>query len=604
MKRILSIYLLVILTIVVSFYSIKSISAKFEQGYTTEDDVVDYNFDLEFAINSYSDEDSSNTVEEYEVVNVRAKSYVIFNVDVENANSSIMYYGIWYKILDDVYNDLDVGKYVSYANDTLGSLNSGEVKTTTIVIRNNENVNVSVKIGVASSSNSIDDIGYYDGRKLVEGIISDALDNDVNEPILSGYMIPVYYDSDSHLWKKADYKNKDGNWYNYEDKRWANIVLVKEDMRDNYLKASINSIINMSDVLAFYVWVPRFKYMVWDINRETNNMDDYSYDANKYGIKINFEKDGNSTGNVSCNYNYSSTLGLFDECMYVSNAVSMNTGNSVYADSWYTHPAFIRGDKKISGFWFSKFETTGDKENPTILPNSKALTDISLADMFNTSKKIQNYGIGSMDVSMARNVEWAAVAYLSHSIYGMCENDICSDIYRNNSIELYTGRSSGTYYDEGFNQFGTYSYDGYDVIDGVIGTNYNSGIISSTTGNVSGIYDMVGGALEYVMGNISDESFKINVGANSGNWEGINLDNSNVDLYSLFNSVNDGYYKSKLGDATSEVSIDGYTWGNTIKTEIKENGIWMVRGIGNNIYGYEYASGSGEHNYSFRSVIY
>ena len=600
MKRIL----LFVFIIVVSFYSIKSISAKFEQGYTTEDNVVDYNFDLDFYIDSYSDASGVSSIEEYEVISVSANSYSIFNVDVKNVSSNTMYYGIWYKNLSDIYTSIDVSKYVSFANDTFGSLNSNETKTTTIVIRNNENVNVKVKIGVASSNSSVNDIGYYDGRKLIEGIISNLKSNAVNEPILSGDMIPVIYDEDNHYWIKADYRNKNNNWYDYYNKKWANVVLVKDDVRDSYSKYDVGTKIDMDDVLAFYVWIPRFKYLVWDINRQTVDSKNYSYNAKDNGIGIIFESDGINSGNVICNYNSLSSLGLLDECKYMdNNIVTINSLNGVYSSSWYTHPAFIRGDKNLSGFWIGKFETTGTKDNPTIIPDSKAMVDNSLADYFKISKKFNDYGIGKLDASIARNLEWGAVSYLTHSVYGLCDDNECKDININNSFDYYTGRSSGFYVDDDASMYGTYSYDGYGTINGEKDDKYNYGVMSSTTGNISGVYDMAGGASEYVLGNIGSNDFKVLVGDNSGDWADVNLDNYFIDLYSSFSSINDSYYKSRLGDATSEVSINGFVWGSTLKSNIEEDSHWIVRGLGNNIYGYGYVDGGASSNYSFRSVI-
>ncbi len=599
-----SLYLIFILVVVAGFFSIKSINAKFEQGYTTDDDVVDYSFDLEFDINSYSDANSVSTLEEYEVISVLANSYSIFNVDVKNIGDSLLYYGIWYKSLSDVYTDIEVGKFISSSNDTSGSLNGGESKTTTIIIKNNENVNIKVKIGVASNENSISEIGYYDDRKLIEGIISNVSDGYVNEPILSSGMIPVVYNDDSHNWVKARYDNKGNSWYNYYDKKWANVVVVKDSAESKYNEASIGSVIDISDVLAFYVWIPRFKYLVWDINRQTSDVKNYSYDAKSNGVIISFEKDENSSGSVSCNYNYNLILGLFDECVYSGNRISANTVNSVAADAWYTHPAFTSGDKELSGFWIGKFETTGTVDNPTIIPDSVSLSDVPLAEFVRVSKKFNSYGIdNNLESRIIRNVEWGAVTYLSHSLYGLCADSGCSDVYVNNSIDHYTGRSSGSYILDDVYQYGTYSYDGYGTVDGTKDSNYSYGVMASTTGNITGVYDMAGGALEFVMGNIGDSEAKVVVGDNSGNWNNIELKRSDYDLYATIDSVSDGYNRAILGDATSEVSINGFTWGNSDKTNIASDSHWIVRGSGNNIYGYDYVDGGASSSYTFRSVI-
>ena len=39
---------------------------------------------------------------------------------------------------------------------------------------------------------------------------------------------------------------------------------TKESLKD-YQKLEVGDIINEEDVLAYLVWIPRFKYQVWDI---------------------------------------------------------------------------------------------------------------------------------------------------------------------------------------------------------------------------------------------------------------------------------------------------------------------------------------------------
>ena len=87
-----------------------------------------------------------------------------------------------------------------------------------------------------------------------------------NEPVLDSAMIPVYYDESSSSWKKADSSNKDNNWYNYNEKKWANSVTVSSTNRSKYLSASVGTKISMDDILTMQVWIPRYKYKVWNYN--------------------------------------------------------------------------------------------------------------------------------------------------------------------------------------------------------------------------------------------------------------------------------------------------------------------------------------------------
>lgn len=44
-------------------------------------------------------------------------------------------------------------------------------------------------------------------------------------------MIPIYFDENDNYWHKADKTNTNDNyeWYNYENKKWANVALVTKD---------------------------------------------------------------------------------------------------------------------------------------------------------------------------------------------------------------------------------------------------------------------------------------------------------------------------------------------------------------------------------------
>src|SRR5690606_19467069 len=85
-----------------------------------------------------------------------------------------------------------------------------------------------------------------------------------------------------------------------------------------------------------------------------------------------------------------------------------------------------------------------------------------------------------VNTHMMKNTEWGAVAYLSKSIYGA--ND---EIWINNSSTYTTGCAgnsvSANYYNGCQNAYNT-----------------PNGQKASTTHNIYGVYDMSGGALEYV----------------------------------------------------------------------------------------------------------
>ena len=435
-----------------------------------------------------------------------------------------------------------------------------------------------------------------------------------NEPVLSDNMIPVYYDETAETWKKADSTNKSSTykWYDYNDKMWANSVTVSSTNRSTYLSASLGTEIPMDDILTMQVWVPRYKYKVWNYNA------DGTAKSSPQEIKITFEKGTATTGEISCSDSISGTDGA------VSETCKLKSDNLACTDSTcngktYTHPAFTFGTEQLEGIWVGKFETTGTISDITIKPDLSSLRNQNVSAFESNIMAMNDSGnkfgfATTVDTHMMKNQEWGAVAYLSHSKYG-----INKEININNSSSFYTGRSggnvggqtpiNGTYTDQTsttqYNSYGFYTYDGYLL-------NYNTNTksstkdmtkIASTTGNIYGIYDMSGGAYEYVMGNIvsndgttmmSGYSTSINSGYtgiiyDSGSYTsytGISYpENKYLDKYS-FGTSSTQRIRSKLGDALKEVyNTENYGWYTDGSYLAYSSFPWIRRG------GY-YSSGS------------
>ena len=91
-----------------------------------------------------------------------------------------------------------------------------------------------------------------------------------------------------------------------------------------------------------------------------------------------------------------------------------------------------------------------------------------------------------VDTHMSKNNEWGAVAYLTHSIYGRCTSStLCTEIGINNKQGHITGYGAPA---------GSNSSQTNGAYNTTLGKN------ASTTRTIYGIYDMSGGAHEYVMG--------------------------------------------------------------------------------------------------------
>ena len=309
-------------------------------------------------------------------------------------------------------------------------------------------------------------------------------------PQLDDGMIPVVI-SDTGVVQTIN--STDSNWYNYKNKKWANVVLVNK--RANYLNTT-GVTVSEDDILAYYVWIPRYKYKIWSI-------DDENKKGQEQEINIVFE-----------NKNDEKALGT-------------------QVGEYRTHPAFTFGDTELNGIWVGKFETTGTADTPTIKPNVRSLRSQKISAQFTTAQKLGTSTYGStskVDAHMMKNSEWGAVAYLSHSKYG-----VNREVYINNSSDYYTGRSGGNvggstaintvYTDQTsttqYNTYGFYTWDGYLLEYNTQNktTTHDISKVASTTGNITGVYDMSGGAFEYVMGYYSGASTTWGA-TSSGNYAG------------------------------------------------------------------------------------
>ena len=372
-------------------------------------------------------------------------------------------------------------------------------------------------------------------------------------------------------------------------------------------------------------------------------------------------------------------------CVNESGGAITRTYGSATGTTWATHPAFSWLDsngngEELNGLWIGKYETTGSAVNPTILPNQKHIGAMDTSTLghiggyYTIAKHIGVYdpnNTGGNDVTVAidgteqtlptndqwsskhnlssstshmlKNSEWGAIAYLATSDYGAGIGRVFNNAQyqsgtdgNNQSSQGVTG--CGPISTTNINQSGTYTNGG------AIGTNtacsstnieysYNGiiGQLASTTNNPYGIYDLAGGALEYVMGNYSSSPNKAT--AYSGYPVNNDIATPYVDIYlsTDFSSSNSPawatatstyYYPNDIcawgdcgGDALHEtklyqsVSSDYQSWGDDISGFVDSSYRWFQRG-GNANYGSyaglfssNYSSGSSSNNNGFRPVL-
>ena len=394
----------------------------------------------------------------------------------------------------------------------------------------------------------------YIGKEL------DTVDKSgANEPVLASNMIPVYYDETNEVWKKANTNNIDKNnpWYSYNSSgeykgMWANAVTVKDTNRQTYLNAIPGTIIPMDDITTMWVWIPRF-------NAVTPSNYNGGTKENPRAIDVTFVK-----------------------------------ANETAID------AFTFGTKQLSGFWYGKFEvshstlassktannlgcttTTCSNANGIIIkPNVTSLRYNNVSNFFFASRSMEqpnnSFGFVSteVDTHMNKNNEWGAVAYLTQSIYGRCTNSTtCTEIGINNNRNYITGYGAPAG-NSSSNSNGTY--------------NTLLGKDASTTGTIYGIYDMSGGAYEFVMGVYSKTI------SNSG-----------------FSSLPDSkYYNNYTGSSyTGHALTETAGWYSDDADFVNSSSPWFIRGrsygdgLAAGVFYFSRDAGGSYYLYSSRLVI-
>ena len=361
-----------------------------------------------------------------------------------------------------------------------------------------------------------------DLNNLMENYVetTEGFDGEVNSPKVSSGMIPVKYENGK--WLKADESNTNNSWYNYgtgaDDKRWANIVTVKENVRDNYINAAENTEINMDDVTTMFVWIPRYSYNI-----------SYTPSGNK-----------NDGGKIEVSF------------------LQGNTNKEASGDitTKTVHPGFEMNGVPLKGIWVAKFEASGVNENGenvgnrangstslpsttgayvTVKPSVPSWRDISIGESQYQSMKIstdtEHYGMNGVNSHLIKNAEWGAVAYLCYSDYGVVPQINACGSYNSTTgyyYDFYTGAGP-----QANGNDVRYPYDSSTFLTNVA-YNTTNGNLASTTGNETGVYDMNGGAWERVAAFLDNKNKYLST-------YGYSTTDSNIKYFNSDNELNSQY---------------------------------------------------------------
>ncbi len=383
--------------------------------------------------------------------------------------------------------------------------------------------------------------------------------NNVAKPKIDaeGKLIPVILSDDG---KATVVSESDPNWYNYCEKKWANVIILNDGVdKQKYQVGYQLTEEDEDEIESYFVWIPKYKYKLWNVYSNGK-------DAIQQVHSIDIVFDTTNTTDIPG-----------ESCVTPMESGKIGDCNN---EEYMTHPAFISFG--VDGFWVGKFETgydgttnnynVKDASKVIIKPNVLSWRNINVKNMFETAYEYER----DLDSHMMKNTEWGAVAYLSHSKYG-----IDREINLNNNNLYKTGYSSSPTVNQKW-------YQGTSGDGGIYNQLWNTdvGYLASTTGNITGVYDMSGGAWEN-MASYRSGTY-LNSGFNSETFENA-YDDAYYDLYNS-NSTLNSFQNMILGDATGEMgpfnlyvvgtSGNDYhnSWYGDPANFINSPGSWFERG--------------------------
>ena len=444
------------------------------------------------------------------------------------------------------------------------------------------------------------------GKLVLNGKYSEK--NKVNMPNLSHTgLTAVKFDGVSTVALQSDdgtdiIKNvtdddiQNENWYSYGG----------EEGKNNWANAK-------STDGSLWVWIPRFAYK---ITQPTSGGSSGKIDI----VFLKGTTDEPADSSVSKDQIVRATAESTDG-KYIVHPAFTNESNNEYANGGW--------DAEIPGFWMAKFEagfssepvdssvkysttygwngsanteittnyygdmSVGTKiKYPTFQANKPSMNYIGISDAYQLCKEMNKTGnpydfnSSKVDSHLTKNSEWGAVAYLSYSKYGRNGSEITQNTKNTNGINT------------------VWAMTGYTSDNQA----WTTGESASTTGNISGIYDMSGGLWELTSGYISVKNDNYNKYAGKLREENNGNSNKYKSKYEINEENTKNNYdveknKKRLGEAiweTSTAGTDNTSWmednsifindessftcrGGAWYTDVKKSGIFSFSANGGNI---------------------
>ena len=384
-----------------------------------------------------------------------------------------------------------------------------------------------------------------------------------NAPVIIDGLTPVNWNGTA--WEEVT----EANWeYNYNSVATATQTTVAGNKDGAWANA-------LTKDGSLYVWIPRYTYKITSGYHGNKNSWNSLDSAGSSKIEIKFSN--GTTDDVT------------------SGATNAMAG-------YIKHPAFTFGDDELTGIWVAKYEASQGTNiinvvnKPTATnyvaqskPGVSAWRNISVSKMYEYAYNT----FRNADSHLMRNSEWGAVAYLTNAIGRIP--------YINNNSDNITGIAGN-------------SQDASSSTSTTNSWNTINGVKASTTHNVYGIYDLSGGACEFVSAYYTGGKSTCLSGDSNGTYAGVLYTNRNTKYVETYGTA---YTSSKTGDAvyeTSAISTDtgiGYaSWDDDYSSAPgSDSACVFVRGgayddsSNTGVFSFERSGGIAAVNNGFRTVL-
>ena len=484
-------------------------------------------------------------------------------------------------------------------------------------------------------------------------------DGEVNKPELMTGMSAIKFTdpTDSAEGTVVDTTSSDAEWYNYENKKWANAKTEDGSM---------------------WVWIPRYAYRI-------------------------HKENGVATQKFDIVFLVGTTDNYYDENGRLQTAQRQTSENQTIVtngDAYTVHPAFTNEssinyanggwDKELAGIWVAKFEagyasgnnkatvkassvnysqdtswvakieagtssdstqparnwldgkygsTTTAIKYPTFQGLTYSMNYTNHNDAYRISKVLTEsgniYGLNSSstDSHLIKNSEWGAVSYLSQSKYGLDgTNIVINNVYLNNttkSVYAVTGCAGATANANAVST--TIEALNNRTQSGVYVWKQKNGIGASSTGTIYGIYDMSGGTWERTASivnngnsNLTTYGSQIKADLNNGvstkyitvyphdsSKDNTSISNTSANL-SIASQTNYARNKKIYGDGIRETSTAGteqnawysdysYFAGLQVPFFVRGGSYGGISGVG--LFSFLRNAGASGYDAGFRSVL-